>query len=164
MTCIIIIVLGLFLWQDKLKVAGSWLTVRMYRIFLMIIQPYCWGYCSKSWKTWLLRKLSQCEFLMKLFSSSLSFHRCPREIFLCSAMLNPLSAIIASPISSLLIRPDCITSSLSDMDPPYNGEMKDKAPDGVIPTKTLAVLWFLYDEKVNCCVWKYYLVSEYILQ
>lgn len=57
-----------------------------------------------------------------------------------SAILKPLSAITASPTYSLSNSTDCIKSSLSDIDPPYNGEIKEKEPEGVIPAKALAVL------------------------
>ena len=56
-----------------------------------------------------------------------------------------------SPGSSNSSRPEFKNNSRSDVLPPCNFEMKDIAPDGVIATSALRVLWFLYDEKVNCC-------------
>ena len=58
-------------------------------------------------------------------------------------MLNHLSAITASPGSSLLINPNAINSSLSNIEPPYMSDINEKAPEGVIPANTFAVLLFL---------------------
>ncbi len=55
-------------------------------------------------------------------------------------MLDPLSAIIASPTFNFSINPDCITNSLSDMEPPNNVEINENAPDGLMPANALAVL------------------------
>ena len=60
-----------------------------------------------------------------------------------SNILKPLSAIIESPGSNFSRSPDSMKSCLSDMDPPYIGENKENAPDGVMPAKTFTVLWFL---------------------
>ena len=57
-----------------------------------------------------------------------------------SAMLKPLSAMTASPGSSLSSSPDKMNSSLSDTDPPYKGEMNENAPHGVIPASAFTVL------------------------
>lgn len=35
----------------------------------------------------------------------------------------------------------------------HSGDTKENAPEGVIPANALAVLWFLYDENINCCIW-----------
>ena len=34
--------------------------------------------------------------------------------------------------------------------PPYNFEINEIAPVGVMHTNALRVLWFLYEEKVSC--------------
>ena len=68
-----------------------------------------------------------------------------------SAMVKPRSAITESPGSSKSSKPDFSNSSLSEMLPPCNLEINEIAPDGVMHTNALRVLWFLYDEKVNCC-------------
>ena len=57
-----------------------------------------------------------------------------------SAMVKPRSAITESPISSRSSRPDCKNNSLSEIDPPYNFDTNDIAPDGVIDTNALRVL------------------------
>ena len=62
-----------------------------------------------------------------------------------SAIVNPQSAMMESPASSLSSRPDFSKSSRSEMLPPYNFDTNEVAPDGVIHTNALSVLWFLYE-------------------
>ena len=57
-----------------------------------------------------------------------------------SAILKPLSAITASPVSNLSIKPDSMKSCRSDIEPPYKGDMNEKVPHGVMPARALAVL------------------------
>jgi len=59
------------------------------------------------------------------------------------SMLNPLSAIKASPGSNKSKTPDCNISFLSEMFPLNHLETKLTAPEGAIPFRAFIVLWFL---------------------
>ena len=57
-----------------------------------------------------------------------------------SLMVKPLSAITSSPACILSKKPEFSVINLSDVLPPYKSDIKEKAPEGVILTKTLKVL------------------------
>ena len=68
-----------------------------------------------------------------------------------SATVNPQSAITESPGSTSSKRDERINNSLSEIHPPYNLDTNEIASDGVMQMSAFRVLWFLYNEKVNCC-------------
>ena len=57
-----------------------------------------------------------------------------------SAMVKPRSAMMESPGSSKSSKPDFSNNSLSEMLPPYNLEIYEMAPEGVMHTNALSVL------------------------
>jgi len=62
----------------------------------------------------------------------------------------PLSAITLSPGSSSFKNPDFTTIFLSDMLPPYKSDIKEIAPDGVMPMSALKCYGF-YSLKMFSC-------------
>ena len=64
-----------------------------------------------------------------------------------SAIVKPRSAITESPGSRRSNMPLSFVNCRSEMFPPWSLDTNEIAPEGVTATR---VLWFLYEEKVNC--------------
>ena len=71
-----------------------------------------------------------------------------------SFIVNPLTAMMETPglSSSVVRKPECLVSSISEMDPTNTGDIKLIAPFGVHATKNFAVLCCLYWLHVDDCM------------
>ena len=63
-------------------------------------------------------------------------------------MVNPLSAMTRSPGNNFSITHQFSVKNLSEVLPPQALETNEMVPCGVIPIRTLTVLWCLLEEKI----------------